>query len=113
LSSFASMESATSKTTTVIKEPLTAIQASMATPTSSPHGSVVSLPTSLTGRLAAPPPRPPRPLSPDTPDMSIFTRRPTVKRPPPVTLLGNTTMHKQGYRSAGSVGDSKHVKFDV
>ncbi|KAF2623038.1 hypothetical protein BU25DRAFT_425289 [Macroventuria anomochaeta] len=105
---------------TLVKEPLPAIQASMTTPTSSQHGSVVSLTSPLGGTFAKPPPRPAPPSEHQRPDMSMFTRRPTVMRPPLVTLLRNgcddrpcNMIFKQDWHVGEAVGTSKHVKFNV
>lgn len=74
---------------TPIEEPLSAIQASMATPTSSCHGSRHGSTASLSNPpgVKSAPPRPPSPSADQRPDMRMFTCRPTVMRPPPVTLL--------------------------
>ncbi|KAF1923659.1 uncharacterized protein M421DRAFT_307115 [Didymella exigua CBS 183.55] len=100
---------------TPMQEPLSVIQASMATPANpcfcSPHSSIGSL--ASPGKLA--PARPPPPPAAQRPDMSMFTHRPTVRRPPPVTLLRASSGDPPvgAYREQGSVRLSRHVRFVV
>ena len=105
---------------TVIKEPLQSIQASMANPTSSCHGSKASLPSPLRGEFAGAPARPPSPAEYQRPDMSMFTRRPTMMRTPPAALLRGSChnrpsggISKRDCDVVEAVRTSKHIKFDV
>lgn len=106
-----------SASSTVTKAPLPAIQASMATSVHSRQGSAVSV-FSSSGKTKAPL-RPPPPSAHQRPDMETFVRRPTVLRPPPVTLLcsdlGEQSDDKVAARwdKVGAVRMSKHVKFEV
>ncbi|KAJ4985413.1 CFEM domain-containing protein [Stagonosporopsis vannaccii] len=102
----------------IIRAPLPAIQACMVTPVHSRQGSAVSV-LSSSGKAKAPL-RPPPPSEHQRPDMKTFVRRPTVLRPPPVTMLYGGLEEQQpgkvtvvGRSSVGAVRTSKHVKFEV
>ncbi|KAF1355948.1 hypothetical protein EJ07DRAFT_130065, partial [Lizonia empirigonia] len=115
-----SHNSSSPQPTTIIRAPLLAIQASMATPVDSPSISTLSLPSPLGKKFLKAPARPPPPSEHDRPDMSMFIRTPTVKKPPLVTLLdrdGNNTFRSTGHKpsclSREPLRVSKHVQFDV
>ncbi|XPS79771.1 hypothetical protein M3J09_011743 [Ascochyta lentis] len=115
-----SIDSSSSKPAILVREPLAAIQASMVAQIGSPYGSVASLASPGHGWFTKAPSRPPRPSENERPDLSMFTRKPTVKKPPLVTLLDNRSNGASsrmtcecGYLGKEPVRIPKHVQFDV
>ncbi|KAJ4366195.1 hypothetical protein N0V83_007830 [Neocucurbitaria cava] len=106
----------------IVKEPLTSIQASMSTPTSPAtsrkslldNNNDILLPDILlptTKYYAKAPPRPPPPPEEQRPDLTMFTKKTTIIREPPmVTRLGGSVRDKESARAWEKVGKDRSLR---